>query len=199
MSIKEQEASLEENLTAIYESAGSDKKSDYQALIDDYRHFKGYMSMLVANSANSNNAEAYRLANEEVAQYEKAMETTISDLSDNATSQADSRKSTLTGTYRVSSLISMVIALLCIATVLVVIIVVFRAVIQPLMRADRELRAITKGIDEGHGDLTARLTEGSRDEVGSLAHGVNRFLSRLQKIFTMITNDSTKMEGHQPD
>lgn len=65
VSIKEQEASLEENLTAIYESAGSDKKSDYQALIDDYRHFKGYMSMLVANSANSNNAEAYRLANEQ--------------------------------------------------------------------------------------------------------------------------------------
>lgn len=65
-----------------------------------------------------------------------------------------------------------------------------RRFVKPIKDSVRELNAITEGIENHNGDLTARIKVQSKDEVAVLANGINRFLSILQGIIGQIAHSS---------
>ncbi|HEY0489643.1 MAG TPA: methyl-accepting chemotaxis protein [Telluria sp.] len=65
---------------------------------------------------------------------------------------------------------------------LVIIFLVSRAIAAPVARAATMLNEIA----DGNGDLTRRMAVESRDEVGALAEGFNRFVSSLNRTMTNV-------------
>ncbi len=64
--------------------------------------------------------------------------------------------------------------------------VVNLSVVRPIKKTTKNLDQIVADIQNGHGDLTARIEVKSSDELGRLANGMNIFLKTLQKIMGQI-------------
>ena len=83
-----------------------------------------------------------------------------------------------------------------IATLIGILIAIFafvlvnRSVIRPVKKTTKSLDQIVADIQEGHGDLTARIDVKSTDELGRLAKGINVFIETLQNIMSQIVNNA---------
>ncbi len=84
------------------------------------------------------------------------------------------------------------VILTCSATVIGILLallafaVVNLSVVRPIKKTTKNLDQIVADIQNGHGDLTARIEVKSSDELGRLANGMNIFLKTLQKIMGQI-------------
>ena len=83
----------------------------------------------------------------------------------------------------IATLIGIVIAILAFA-------LVNRSVIRPIKKSTKSLDKIVADIQDGHGDLTARIDLKSTDELGRLAKGINVFLETLQNIMSQIVSNA---------
>ena len=83
----------------------------------------------------------------------------------------------------IATLIGFLIALLAFA-------LVNRSVIRPIKKSTQSLDRIVADIQDGHGDLTARIDLKSNDELGRLAKGINVFLETLQNIMSQIVSNA---------
>ena len=193
--IRESEASLEKSLTNAQQKAVTPtEQSQVNELITQYVEMKKSVNLLTAASADSDNATAYKLANNQVKKASDTMTATISQLTDSTEKDAIVRKDDLNRVIRRTSIFNGVAILISIAGMLSALYIVMVYVVRPLLSTEKELHGIIKGIDEGHGDLTSRVTVSSHNEIGRLGMGINRFLEKLQKIFFVITTNSDKME-----
>lgn len=193
--IRESEASLEKSLTNAQQKAVTPtEQSQVNELITQYVEMKKSVNLLTAASANSDNATAYKLANNQVKKASETMTATISQMTDSTEKDAIVRRDDLNRVIRRTSIFNGVAILISIAGMLSALYIVMVYVVRPLLSTEKELHGIIKGIDEGHGDLTSRVTVSSHNEIGRLGMGINRFLEKLQKIFFVITTNSDKME-----
>ena len=193
--IRESEASLEKSLTNAQQKAVTPtEQSQVNELITQYVEMKKSVNLLTAASANSDNATAYKLANNQVKKASETMTATISQMTDSTEKDAIVRRDDLNRVIRRTSIFNAVAILISIAGMLSALYIVMVYVVRPLLSTEKELHGIIKGIDEGHGDLTSRVTVSSHNEIGRLGMGINRFLEKLQKIFFVITTNSDKME-----
>lgn len=193
--IRESEVSLEKSLTNAQQKAVTPtEQSQVNELITQYVEMKKSVNLLTAASANADNATAYKLANNQVKKASDTMTATISQLTDSTEKDAIVRRDDLNRVIRRTSIFNGVAILISIAGMLAALYIVMVYVVKPLLKTEKELHGILKGIDEGHGDLTSRVTVSSHNEIGRLGMGINRFLEKLQKIFFVITTNSDKME-----
>ncbi|SHO57317.1 methyl-accepting chemotaxis protein [Vibrio quintilis] len=70
------------------------------------------------------------------------------------------------------------------------------ALIQWLYRPILSLRDTITALSSGDGDLTQRLKVESKDELGQIAHGVNRFIENLQNIMLEIKGATSTLESN---
>ena len=68
-------------------------------------------------------------------------------------------------------------------------------IIRPAKIATGELKGIIAGIEAQDGDLTARVSQKSSDEVGQLVAGVNQFIDVLHGIIAEMKNDAVEMKN----
>lgn len=67
-------------------------------------------------------------------------------------------------------------------------------IVKPAKQASMQMEKIINGISNNEGNLTARLTVRSDDEIGQLIHGVNRFVEQLQSIVQKIHAESGSLQ-----
>lgn len=194
-SIKEQEQVLEGYL-ADYESfVNEDTGELYQKLLTDYDDFKRFVRNVVAYSANTQTAEAYACANEELAVAAQGMKSDIESINDVIETETDVARTQFAAAYQSSLVINTITIVLSVVTLLIVVYSVMKRVVRPVKATERELMAIIDSIDAKDGDLTKRIAIVSNDEIAALAGGINSFMEKLQHIFGVIVNNSRKMEG----
>ena len=176
--IRSEQETLETYLDDFQEYVTDDNKAEYDALVSNYEGMKYELANLMAYSANNDNEAAYALANGKIADYSSAMQESIAAIRTNVSENAD-----------VASIIISVAALLA------TLICVFRLVIIPLLKTQKEITNIIEDIDKREGDLTRRVSVHANQEVAAVGNGINVFMDKLQDIFKVIVNNSTRMES----
>ena len=68
--------------------------------------------------------------------------------------------------------------------------VTYLTVVVPTKKATSELREIVEGMEHKNGDLTKRVKERTKDEVGQLVRGINKFIETLQLTISDIKSES---------
>ena len=192
--IKQKEAEIEQCLANYEAYIVGDGQDAYQALLKDYSSFKSATRNVVAFSANSKTSDAYACANGALATSAESMAADINTLNDIIDGKTDAARTQLGAAYQTSFGISIFTIILSTATLLVVVYSVMKRVVRPMTATERELKQIINGIDARNGDLTRRIPIMSNDEIAALAGGINSFMEKLQHIFTIISNNSVKME-----
>lgn len=194
--IQSDEAALEKQLNQNYSGAFSDEdKASIKNLADQYLTLKKAVNTLTAASADSDTATAYYLANNDVAKAADDIISSIDSMKAKVEKEASARRDNLSRVYRSNSVLNLLAIIISFGAVVVDFFLVMRYIVNPLNTAERQLHSIIKGIDEGHGDLTQRVSVERMDEIGKLANGINIFLKKLQDVLAAITRNSDKMES----
>ena len=192
--IQSDEAALEKQLNQNYSGAFSDEdKASIKKLADQYLTLKKAVNTLTAASADSDTATAYYLANNDVAKAADDIISSIDSMKAKVEKEASARRDNLSRVYRSNSVLNLLAIIISFGAVVVDFFLVMRYIVNPLNTAERQLHSIIKGIDEGHGDLTQRVSVERMDEIGKLANGINIFLKKLQDVLAAITRNSDKM------
>ena len=194
--IQSDEAALEKQLNQNYSGAFSDEdKASIKKLADQYLTLKKAVNTLTAASADSDNATAYYLANNDVAKAADDIISSIDSMKANVEKEASARRDNLSRVYKSNSVLNLLAIIISFGAVVVDFFLVMMYIVNPLNTVERQLHSIIKGIDEGHGDLTQRVSVERMDEIGKLANGINIFLKKLQDVLAAITRNSDKMES----
>lgn len=112
----------------------------------------------------------------------------------NTVNTARAQKS-LAGSAKASHITFIAVGILLIAAIAAGVIVVRFTIIAPARTATRELNIIIDGIEKNDGNLTARVTQKSQDEIGQLVGGVNKFIEVLRSIIAEIKADADNVSN----
>jgi methyl-accepting chemotaxis protein len=193
--IRSEQETLETYLDDFQEYVTDDNKAEYDALVSNYEGMKYELANLMAYSANNDNEAAYALANGKIADYSSAMQESIVAIRTNVSENADVAKEQLAAVYRTAIAASTASIIISVAALLATLICVFRLVIIPLLKTQKEITNIIEDIDKREGDLTRRVSVHANQEVAAVGNGINVFMDKLQDIFKVIVNNSTRMES----
>ncbi len=193
--IRSEQETLETYLDDFQEYVTDDNKAEYDALVSNYEGMKYELANLMAYSANNDNEAAYALANGKIADYSSAMQGSIAAIRTNVSENADVAKEQLAAVYRTAIAASTASIIISVAALLATLICVFRLVIIPLLKTQKEITDIIEDIDKREGDLTRRVSVHANQEVAAVGNGINVFMDKLQDIFKVIVNNSTRMES----
>lgn len=100
-----------------------------------------------------------------------------------------------TASYTSGVRYSIVLIIISVIVCILVIAIVLNWVILPLKRMEASLRTMVDSIEQGEGDLTARVKVRSKDEIGRLGVEINVFLETLQRIMGSITQNSNSLDN----
>lgn len=193
--IRSEQETLETYLDDFQEYVTDDNKAEYDALVSNYEGMKYELANLMAYSANNDNEAAYALANGKIADYSSAMQESIAAIRTNVSENADVAKEQLAAVYRTAIAASTASIIISVAALLATLICVFQLVIIPLLKTQKEITDIIEDIDKREGDLTRRVSVHANQEVAAVGNGINVFMDKLQDIFKVIANNSTRMES----
>lgn len=193
--IRSEQETLETYLDDFQEYVTDDNKAEYDALVSNYEGMKYELANLMAYSANNDNEAAYALANGKIADYSSAMQENIAAIRTNVSENADVAKEQLAAVYRTAIAASTASIIISVAALLATLICVFQLVIIPLLKTQKEITDIIEDIDKREGDLTRRVSVHANQEVAAVGNGINVFMDKLQDIFKVIVNNSTRMES----
>lgn len=90
--------------------------------------------------------------------------------------------------------ITVIMLFMFILAVVTILILIKHFISRPAQLAGHQLSEIIEGLHNNEGDLTARLTVSSKDEIGVLANGINTFMVQLQEIMKKIKWESGRMQ-----
>ncbi len=192
--IDEEKALLDQALSDISRFNNNQISAKYDAMMADYNTFIDSIKILLAQSANQKTKDAYSTANGMVADNSNKLNEDINTIIESIKEDSAVQRSALESGYRVSLVITVVVIIISVLAMIIAVYLVYRSVINPVIKAESELRDIIDGINNREGDLTKRISVKSQDEIGALSYGINAFIERLQTIFLMITNNSTAMD-----
>lgn len=193
--IRSEQETLETYLDEFQEYVTDDNKAEYDELVSNYEGMKYELANLMAYSANNDNEAAYALANGKIADYSSAMQESIAAIRTGVNENADVAKEQLAAVYRTAIAASTASIIISVAALLATLICVFRLVIIPLLKTQKEITNIIEDIDKREGDLTRRVSVHANQEVAAVGNGINVFMDKLQDIFKVIVNNSTRMES----
>ena len=193
-SIRSEEDVLDGYLSEFQAYVNEDNKADYDNLLSNYEGLKYELANLMAYSANGNNEEAYALANGKITEYSSAMQSSIEAIRENVNEESDIAKQQLQTVYRTSLATGAGAIAISVAALLVTLFCVFKLVILPLARTQKEITDIIQNIDNREGDLTKRVSMSANKEIAAVGNGINVFMDTLQDIFKIIVSNSNKMD-----
>lgn len=193
-SIRSEEEILDGYLSEFQAYVNEDNKADYDNLLSNYEGLKYELANLMAYSANGDNEEAYALANGKITEYSSAMQSSIEAIRENVNEESDIAKQQLQTVYRTSLATGAGAIAISVAALLVTLFCVFKLVILPLARTQKEITDIIQNIDNREGDLTKRVSMSANKEIAAVGNGINVFMDTLQDIFKIIVSNSNKMD-----
>lgn len=120
----------------------------------------------------------------------------INTLKDFNSKQVAQSQAGLQSTAKKSTGAFIILIVALIASLVICVVIVLLTVLRPTKNVIRKLKAVVSSIEENNGDLTAQLPVKTKDEVGTMVIGINKFIELLRGIITEIKADATGLQGN---
>lgn len=89
-----------------------------------------------------------------------------------------------------------ILAIIFLLVAIAVVISVSIGITRPLLLMSDKVNGIVNDIQEGRGDLTARINYSSKDELGKISAGINRLMEELEKIIPKSKDAANQAFSH---
>ena len=192
--LKALEKKMDKSMSQYQKYVSVSDENTYKELKNTYDKFKSSLANLLAYSANNKSADAYALANGDVADYGEKMQNAMNTLMGNTEKKVAAERTGLKQVYRNAVILNGIAILVGILAMLGALYSVVKRILKPITRAEKDMAQMVTDLEQRKGDLTKRITVVSDDEIASLCEGINVFLSKLQDIFKLLTENTLKMD-----
>ncbi len=196
--IKDEEALLDNMLAEYEDFVTREDQEAYQSLLSSYDSFKHALVNLVCKSAGHKTQEAYVLANEDVALYANAMESSIDALNTSISDQTSRARGRLSAVYIISLIVSLLSIGICTALVFGTISLIKKYVVTPIKSILGTIRDSSDRIDDMTSEVRKR-TATSRESVSDLSNLMQQLSATIREVASNATVISESAEAVNRD
>lgn len=186
-----------ETLLTEYEECldGGEEVDVYYQFKDIYATYKDGVQNVMRYSSGGWGRMSTQLIESQQAPLEQELEKLLSTMSDINREGMKNAVVTQEKAYHNSLLSSIVFITIAIIMLILTIFICYVSIVRPLRKVNHELAFIVDSINKNQGDLTARITVSGKDEIGTIAYGINLFMETLQKVMGKIRKSSESMDN----
>ncbi len=188
-------ATYEEELLAMDDYFSEDDIALMQETFDDIEIAQTEIVKLLQMTMNGQEAAAAAEANTQMTEWSTNLSANMDTLIAKNDALVKANTAEQSDIYRQNIIIALIFLVISLVLFIVVVIIIHSSVVKPLKKQSAELNAIISDIENGHGDLTKRLTIKSMDEIGQSSAGINKFIETLQNIMANIISNSNVLDG----
>lgn len=173
------------------------KQREIDTFNDFYSNYSLYLEVydkILALSHSNDKDSAIELVKGELAQISKDIDINMDSMNILNTTNLIRAKEEQSQSYNRYINVTIGSAILIILVLVICVIVTRKTIINTTVRATKKLQNIIKNIEEDQGDLTDRIKVESKDEIGQLVLGINKFIDTLQKIIKEVKHGSTDLQ-----
>ena len=191
--VRAKEDALSEALLSYRDFLSQDDYTVYEDILTNYENCKDAIATMMALSADNQNELAFTIANTDLQTAIEAMNSDIDELINKAQAASDEARERLATVYAHALSAMVLTSLMGLSAILLTFVVVHLKITRPIAKTEKELSGMIADINNRQGDLTKRISIRSKDEIGSLAGGINAFIEKLQNILKMVTQSSVEL------
>ena len=170
-----------------------EEKDAYATCRKVYNQYMQDYSTALGWSRDKIMEKALEIANHQLAEETTLMEEQLDILKGISNSRITNATKDQKEVYSQSLAVVVIVAIFLLMVSVGAVVVTFMTIIRPVNSAKRQLDRIIADIDNNNGDLTARISINTHDEIRGLVDGINRFLETLESVLTDIVSSSTRL------
>lgn len=194
--IKEATERMDKNISVIAEKSSDSGEAD---AIKDYK--AAYATFSESYQKSKKAIDDYELngmknLNEAVEPIYKKFQSAIDDMQKVNSQKVEDSQGALSAAASQSTLAFVVLIALLVVSIVFCILMVVATILRPTKHAIRHLNGIVRSIEQDHGDLTSQIQVKTKDEVGTLVVGINKFIDLLRDIIMEIKSDAVELQGN---
>lgn len=175
----------------------SEVQETYDLLESRLDNFDSYVDAIIASSREGNKDRANSLVSNNLGMLNNTLNSNMNKLLEYSSEELENSKALLRQEAEQSyTLIVVVIVLLVVAAILVTMIAI-RLIVVPIRKMAKVINGMIEDIHNGKGSLTARVPVQTKDEISTLAKGVNEFLDILQEMIGGVITCSEEIDLQQ--
>ena len=194
--IKEATERMDKNISVIAEKSSDSGEAD---ALKDYK--AAYATFSESYQKSKKAIDDYELngmknLNEAVEPIYKKFQSAIDDMQKVNSQKVEDSQGALSAAASQSTLAFVVLIALLVVSIVFCILMVVATILRPTKHAIRHLNGIVRSIEQDHGDLTSQIQVKTKDEVGTLVVGINKFIDLLRDIIMEIKSDAVELQDN---
>ncbi len=173
------------------------KQREIDAFNDFNNNYTSYMEVYdkaLSLSHTNNKTEAVEIVVNELTEIANNIEINMDTMNILNTTNIIRAKNEQANSYSRYIEVSIAAAILIIIVLAICVIIIQKTIVNTTVKATKKLQTIIKNIEENNGDLTDRIKIETKDEIGELVLGINKFIDTLQKIIKEVKGDSIDLQ-----
>ena len=175
------------------------EKSEFENFYSHYSNFSNMYHNAIDMCKNGQVEEVVKYTMGDLTVNIMAAEESIAQLKTEVRADADKGILVVNSTYKFSISVQNTLMILGIVLSTAITVIVFRIIIAPIKCASDDLDNLMATIDAGQGDLSLRIRQFGKDEIGILAGGINKFLEKLEVLTKAIVSDARNIDNSAED
>lgn len=194
--IKEATERMDKDISVIAEKSSDSGEAD---ALKDYK--AAYATFSESYQKSKKAIDDYELngmknLNEAVEPIYKKFQSAIDDMQKVNSQKVEDSQGALSAAASQSTLAFVVLIALLVVSIVFCILMVVATILRPTKHAICHLNGIVRSIEQDHGDLTSQIQVKTKDEVGTLVVGINKFIDLLRDIIMEIKSDAVELQGN---
>lgn len=178
----------------LKESAATDRAKDAVTKLEQsYGTYKDKYNSIIKQIDSKTITDATSIDNQ-LSKLYSALEISVHSVEVQNTVNTVRAQKSLESSTTTSRMVFVAVGVLLVVVFIISVIFVKFCIIRPAKIATKELQNIIHDIEDNNGNLTVRVTQKSKDEIGQLVAGINKFIEVLDGIISEIQNDTADVK-----
>ena len=182
-----------------YESqiTSEEAQTAYDTIKDRLVSFDQCVDSIIEASRKNDKEQANILITNNLSMLNDTIQLNMQKLLEYSAEELKTGKADLQQTAAESEGVILAAMILLVAAAVLVTIIAIRIIVVPIRRMDKVINKMIEDIHNGQGDLTSRVPVQTKDEISTLAKGVNEFLDILQDMIGGVISCGQEIEKQQ--
>lgn len=169
----------------------------YDALAGRLTSFDTYVDAIIEYSRAGDKERADNLISNNLGMLNNTIGNSMSDLLEFSDAELDTGKEYLQGRVESSYVLIVAVVVILIVTAALVLVIANRIIVMPIQKIAQVINSMIEDIHNNKGNLTERVPVQTKDEIATLATGVNEFLDILQDVIGGVISCSDEINRQQ--
>lgn len=169
----------------------------YVLLESRLHNFDSYVDAVIEASRENDKDRANALVANNLGMLNNTIDTNMNKLLEFSAAELDVSKAQLRQEAEESYTVIVVVIVLLVAAAILITIIAIRLIVVPIRKIAVAINGMIEDIHNGKGSLTERVPVQTKDEISTLARGVNEFLDILQEMIGGVISCSEEIDLQQ--